>query len=142
MRSYLNHWITFAISKRRKGVIVNIGNLRGKAVPIENIPTYKLQHLKTAILNILHLAPNSLSDIVCYVFERPINRSIWSIMQRLVIGVVVYFVWQVQNLRIFQMQSRSISELCGIIRQNVRLILSSLKIRSSRQAKEDAGQLA
>ncbi|GJY15876.1 armadillo-like helical domain-containing protein [Tanacetum coccineum] len=79
-----------------------------------------LEHLKTAILNILHLAPNSLSDIVCYVFERPINRSIWSIMQRLVIGVVVYFVWQVQNLRIFQMQSRSISELCGIIRQNER----------------------
>ncbi|PWA85504.1 RNA-directed DNA polymerase, eukaryota, Reverse transcriptase zinc-binding domain protein [Artemisia annua] len=53
----------------------------------------------------LESAPDSLSYIVRFVCDRPINRSVWSILQR----------------------------------ENVRLRLLSLKIRSSSQAKEAAG---
>nr|GEV34136.1 RNA-directed DNA polymerase, eukaryota, reverse transcriptase zinc-binding domain protein [Tanacetum cinerariifolium] len=86
----------------------------------------------------LDSSPNSLTDSVLYVCQRPFNRSIWSILQRLVIGALVYFVWQERNLRRFQMKSIPVKELCGIIRKNVWLRLLTLKIRSSRQAKEAA----
>lgn len=87
----------------------------------------------------LQSAPNSLSEIVPYVYGRPMNKSVWSISQRLVIGALVYFIWQERNLRFFQQKKRTFSQLCGIIRDNVRLRLLSLKISSSRQAKEAAG---
>ncbi|PWA58266.1 poly(ADP-ribose) polymerase [Artemisia annua] len=87
----------------------------------------------------MEFAPNSLSDIIRFVCDRPINRSVWSILQRLVIGALVYFVWQERNLRRFQQKNRPINELFGIIRDNVRLRLLSLKIRNSSQAKEAAG---
>ncbi|GKF22365.1 hypothetical protein Tco_0074687, partial [Tanacetum coccineum] len=41
-----------------------------------------------------------------------------------------------RNLRRFQFKKRPASDLCGIIRDNVRLRILSLKIRSSRQAME------
>ncbi|GJW47602.1 putative reverse transcriptase domain-containing protein [Tanacetum coccineum] len=66
-------------------------------------------------------------------------RSIWSILQRLVIGAMVYFIWQERNLRRFQAKSRLVNELCGMIRDNVRLKLMSLKIRKSVQVMEAAG---
>ncbi|GJT77731.1 putative RNA-directed DNA polymerase [Tanacetum coccineum] len=87
----------------------------------------------------LQFAPNSLSEIVPYVCGRPLNKSVWSISQRLVIGALVYFIWQERNLRFFQQKNRTFSDLCGIIKENVRLRLLSLKIRGSRQAKEAAG---
>ncbi|GKD69131.1 zinc finger, CCHC-type containing protein [Tanacetum coccineum] len=67
------------------------------------------------------------------------KSEIWSISQRLVTGALVYFIWQERNLRHFQQNKRTFSEQCGIIRDNVRLRSLSLKIKSSRQAKEAAG---
>lgn len=87
----------------------------------------------------LDCAPNLLAEIVPYMYERPMNSSVWSILQRLVIGALVYFVWQEINFRKFQLKSRPVKVLSGIIRENVRLRLLSLKIRSSRQAMEAAG---
>ncbi|GKA13646.1 RNA-directed DNA polymerase, eukaryota, reverse transcriptase zinc-binding domain protein [Tanacetum coccineum] len=81
----------------------------------------------------LDFAPYTLSDIIVYLYGRLINRSILSILQRLVIGVMVYFIWQEQNLQRFQAKSRPVRDLCGIIRDNVRLKLMSLKIRKSVQ---------
>ncbi|GJT53331.1 RNA-directed DNA polymerase, eukaryota, reverse transcriptase zinc-binding domain protein [Tanacetum coccineum] len=89
----------------------------------------------------LSFAPISLSEIAPYVGGRPLNKSVWSISQRLVIGALVYFIWQEQNLRFFLQKNRTFSELCGIIKENMRLRLLSLKIRRSRQAKEAAGIL-
>nr|GEZ71378.1 RNA-directed DNA polymerase, eukaryota, reverse transcriptase zinc-binding domain protein [Tanacetum cinerariifolium] len=71
-------------------------------------------------------------------YVRPINRSIWSILQRLVIGSMVYFIWLERNLRRFQDKRRLAKDLCGIIRGNVRLRLMSLKIRKSVQVMEAA----
>ncbi|GJX28615.1 putative RNA-directed DNA polymerase [Tanacetum coccineum] len=86
----------------------------------------------------LDSAPNALSVLVPYIAGRPINRSIWSILQRLVIGTLVYFIWQERNLRRFQMKSRSVKDLCMIIKDVVRFRLLSLKIRSSKQVMEAA----
>nr|GFC77804.1 RNA-directed DNA polymerase, eukaryota, reverse transcriptase zinc-binding domain protein [Tanacetum cinerariifolium] len=79
-----------------------------------------------------------LSDIISYLSGRPINRSIWSILQRLVISSMVYFIWLERNLRRFQDKRRLAKDLCGIIRGNVRLRLMSLKIRKSVQVMEAA----
>ncbi|GKD53165.1 RNA-directed DNA polymerase, eukaryota, reverse transcriptase zinc-binding domain protein [Tanacetum coccineum] len=68
-------------------------------------------------------ALDDLYQIISYIVARPINRSIWNIIHRLVIGAVVYFLWQEQNLRLFK-----------LIRDNVRLRLLSLKIRRSKQS--------
>ncbi|PWA58015.1 Gamma interferon inducible lysosomal thiol reductase GILT [Artemisia annua] len=97
-------------------------------------PLRKLKNAQDMIR--LDYAPNSLTHIVPYVCNRPINRSIWSILQRLVIGALIYFVWQERNLRRFQHKNRPVKELYGIIRENVRLRLLSLKIRNSKQAKD------
>nr|GEU94101.1 60S ribosomal protein L27-like [Tanacetum cinerariifolium] len=70
--------------------------------------------------------------------KRPINRSIWSILQRLVIGFIVYFIWLERNLRRFQNKRRPVKDLCGIIRDNVRLRLMSLKIKKFVQVMEAA----
>nr|GEY81844.1 RNA-directed DNA polymerase, eukaryota, reverse transcriptase zinc-binding domain protein [Tanacetum cinerariifolium] len=69
---------------------------------------------------------------------QPINRSIWSILKRLVIGSMVYFIWLERNLHRFQDKRRPVKDLCGIIRDNVRLRLMSLKIKKSVQVMEAA----
>lgn len=66
------------------------------------------------------------------------NKSIWSIIQRLVIGVVVYFLWQERNLRFFQGKYSSFDDVYQLIRENVRLRLLSSKIRRLKQSFEAA----
>ncbi|GJV39587.1 RNA-directed DNA polymerase, eukaryota, reverse transcriptase zinc-binding domain protein [Tanacetum coccineum] len=95
----------------------------------QNIPRHAFifrlainQHLKTQdrIASFkemvrLQLAPNSLSEIVPYVYGRPLNMSIWSISQRLVIDTLVYFIWLERNLRHFQQKKITFSELVGLL---------------------------
>lgn len=50
----------------------------------------------------LDCASNDLYQVIDYVIARPVNKSIWCIIQRLVIGAIVYFLWQERNLRFFQ----------------------------------------
>ncbi|GKC37655.1 RNA-directed DNA polymerase, eukaryota, reverse transcriptase zinc-binding domain protein, partial [Tanacetum coccineum] len=45
----------------------------------------------------LDYALDDLYQIISYIVARPINRSIWNIIHRLVIGAVVYFLWQEQK---------------------------------------------
>lgn len=83
-------------------------------------------------------APNCLQDLIGYFQRIPINKSIWSVLQRLVLGAVVYYVWQERNLRIFQSKSRPKDDLCKLIKEVVRLRCLSLKIKSSKQSLEAA----
>ena len=83
-------------------------------------------------------APSSFHQIVLYLCGRPVNKSIWSVLQRLVFGALVYFIWQERNSRCFQNKSRSFDELCGIVRDTVRCKMMSLKVRPSRQSYEAA----
>ncbi|GJT92641.1 hypothetical protein Tco_1081486 [Tanacetum coccineum] len=75
----------------------------------------------------LDYAPNSWHDIVEFILKRPINNSIWSILQRLVLGATVYMVWQERNFRTFQDRHRSLEELCNLIKDMVRLRIMGLK---------------
>ncbi|GJW60012.1 RNA-directed DNA polymerase, eukaryota, reverse transcriptase zinc-binding domain protein [Tanacetum coccineum] len=82
--------------------------------------------------------PDNLYAAFDYMSSRPITKSIWCIIQRLVLGATVYFIWIERNSRIFQQQSRSIEDMCAIIRENVRLRLLSLKIKRSKHSLEAA----
>ncbi|GJX75384.1 RNA-directed DNA polymerase, eukaryota, reverse transcriptase zinc-binding domain protein [Tanacetum coccineum] len=81
----------------------------------------------------LDYAPNSWHDIVEYILKRPLNKSIWSILQRLVLGSTVYMVWQERNLRTFQNRHRSMEELCNLFKDVVRLRIMGLSLKASSQ---------
>nr|GEY07236.1 hypothetical protein [Tanacetum cinerariifolium] len=65
------------------------------------------------------------------VWCRPINKSIWSILQRLLLGATVYTVWQERNLRMFQNRKRSVDMVCNIVKDMVRLRVLSLSLNPS-----------
>ncbi|PWA47512.1 RNA-directed DNA polymerase, eukaryota, Reverse transcriptase zinc-binding domain protein [Artemisia annua] len=46
--------------------------------------------------------PDNIYQVLDFMIGRPMNKSIWSIIHRLVIGAVVYVIWQERNVRIFQ----------------------------------------
>ncbi|XP_071705222.1 uncharacterized protein [Rutidosis leptorrhynchoides] len=80
-------------------------------------------------------APDSWPDLIEYLQQRPINKSVWSIIQRLILGACVYYIWQERNLRLFQEKSRPLVNLVNIIKKNITLKLNGLTIKKSRQAK-------
>ncbi|GKC04395.1 RNA-directed DNA polymerase, eukaryota, reverse transcriptase zinc-binding domain protein [Tanacetum coccineum] len=81
----------------------------------------------------LDYTPNRWQDLLQFLLARPINKSIWSILQRLVLGASVYLIWQERNLRIFQNRHRSKEELCDLIKDVVRLRIMGLNLKASRQ---------
>ena len=66
------------------------------------------------------------------------NNSIWSVIQRLVFGAVVYFLWQERNIRIFQKDFRTDETVFKIIVDTVRYKLLGLKIKHSLEARKAA----
>ena len=60
--------------------------------------------------------------------NRPAKNSIWSVIQRLVWGASVYFIWQERNIRLFGSNSRTEDELFKIITDSVRFRIMGLKI--------------
>ncbi|PWA98655.1 hypothetical protein CTI12_AA001400 [Artemisia annua] len=52
-------------------------------------------------------------------------------MGRLVLGALVYFIWQECNLRLFHDKNRNVESLCCIIKEQVRLRIMSLKVKCS-----------
>ena len=86
----------------------------------------------------LDYAPNCWSEIQEYMLRRPINKSIWSILQRLVIGAAIYYLWQERNFRTFQGRFRSFDEVFNLIKDTVRLRVMSLSLNASPQVHEAA----
>ncbi|PWA53535.1 reverse transcriptase zinc-binding domain-containing protein [Artemisia annua] len=74
---------------------------------------------------------NSWAQIISSIVNRPAQNSIWSVIQRLVLGASVYFVWQERNLRLFGGHSRTVEELTKIVIDNVRLRLMGLKLKTT-----------
>ncbi|PWA61076.1 reverse transcriptase domain, Reverse transcriptase zinc-binding domain protein [Artemisia annua] len=74
--------------------------------------------------NVSNCWPQIISSIV----NRPAKNSIWSVIQRLVWGASVYFIWQERNVRLFGNNSRTENELFKIIIDTVRFRLMGLKI--------------
>ena len=86
----------------------------------------------------LNNAPSNWSDIVVFMLKRPLNKSIWSIMQSLVIGAAVYFVWQERNLRTFQDVTRNVDVICQLIKDTVRVRVMGLNLNDFDQVLECA----
>jgi hypothetical protein len=59
------------------------------------------------------------------------SKSIGVIIQKLMLGAIVYFIWQERNLRLFQNKNRNVEDLCNQIIEIVRLKLLGLKIKNS-----------
>ncbi|GKC15682.1 RNA-directed DNA polymerase, eukaryota, reverse transcriptase zinc-binding domain protein, partial [Tanacetum coccineum] len=79
----------------------------------------------------LENAPNNWSDILLFMLQRPFNKSIWSVLQRLLIGASIYFIWMERNLRIFQGKSRSVDGICSMIKEAVRLRIMGLTLNDT-----------
>nr|GEU31416.1 RNA-directed DNA polymerase, eukaryota, reverse transcriptase zinc-binding domain protein [Tanacetum cinerariifolium] len=79
-------------------------------------------------------AHDNLFAYIDYIVSRPIGKSIWSIIQRLVLGSTIYYIWIERNNRLFQRHSRSVDDICSIIKDYVRYRLMSLKIKKSKQS--------
>ncbi|PWA73751.1 reverse transcriptase zinc-binding domain-containing protein [Artemisia annua] len=79
----------------------------------------------------LDFAPNNLQALIQFMVNRPVNKTIWSILQRLLIGACVYYLWQERNLRIFQGKSSSVDDLCSLIRDVMRLRIMGLTLKAS-----------
>lgn len=70
-------------------------------------------------------------DIINYLSPRAKHNSSWSVVARLLLGSMVYFVWQERNIIIFKKGRRSIDCLVGLIFKEVRLKLMSLSFKNS-----------
>ncbi|GKA56643.1 hypothetical protein Tco_0755715 [Tanacetum coccineum] len=83
-------------------------------------------------------APDNLYSIIDYISSRPICKSIWSIIQRLVLGASMYHLWIERNKIILQGKSRNVDDICSMIKDLVRLRILGLKIKGSKQAVDAA----
>ncbi|GKA98534.1 RNA-directed DNA polymerase, eukaryota, reverse transcriptase zinc-binding domain protein, partial [Tanacetum coccineum] len=66
------------------------------------------------------------------------NNTLWSIIQRLVFGAAVYFIWQERNFRLFRSVERPADKVFDIIVDTVRLRLLGLKIKRSHEVDKAA----
>ncbi|GJW04780.1 RNA-directed DNA polymerase, eukaryota, reverse transcriptase zinc-binding domain protein [Tanacetum coccineum] len=78
------------------------------------------------------------AEIVSGVFVRKANNTLWSIIQRLVFGAAVYFIWQEHNFRLFRSVERPADKVFDIIVDTVRLRLLGLKIKRSHEVEKAA----
>ncbi|PWA70874.1 reverse transcriptase domain, Reverse transcriptase zinc-binding domain protein [Artemisia annua] len=67
-------------------------------------------------------------EVVSGTVNKAASNKIWSIIQRLIFGAAVYFIWQERNFRIFKKCARSDEALFSLITETIRLRLIGLKI--------------
>ncbi|PWA50598.1 RNA-directed DNA polymerase, eukaryota, Reverse transcriptase zinc-binding domain protein [Artemisia annua] len=72
---------------------------------------------------------NSWAQIISSVVNFPAKNTIWSVIQRLVLGASVYFIWQERNVRLFSNFGRSEDELLKMIIASVRSRIMGLKLQ-------------
>nr|GEV10586.1 hypothetical protein [Tanacetum cinerariifolium] len=80
--------------------------------------------------------PDKWDLIIKRMEELPCNRNIMSILRRVVISACIYYIWSERNRRLFSYEKRSYSNLTDEITNNVRLKLTTLTVKDSRQIKD------
>lgn len=75
--------------------------------------------------------PEFWNNITSHITARYKHNEVWSLLSRLVLGALVYFIWQERNARIFSKRTRSPQQLKEEIIQEIRLKLMSLNWKSS-----------
>nr|GEX66185.1 RNA-directed DNA polymerase, eukaryota, reverse transcriptase zinc-binding domain protein [Tanacetum cinerariifolium] len=71
------------------------------------------------------------AKIISGISIRKANNTLWSIIQRLVFGAAVYFIWQEHNFRLFRSVERPADKVFDIIVDTARLRLLVSKIKRS-----------
>ncbi|GJY24099.1 hypothetical protein Tco_0397757 [Tanacetum coccineum] len=66
----------------------------------------------------------------------PSNNNIWSIVRRIVCGVVVYYIWQEKNNRLFKNEKMDRNTIFNIVKETVGMKLIGIKVKDSRTIKE------
>ena len=74
------------------------------------------------------------ASVISNIVNRPANNSIWSVIQRLSFGAIVYFIWQERNIRRMQKSSRSEDVVFNCIVSTIRFKLLGLNIKHSKDA--------
>ncbi|GKB44263.1 RNA-directed DNA polymerase, eukaryota, reverse transcriptase zinc-binding domain protein [Tanacetum coccineum] len=74
---------------------------------------------------------NCWPSIISAIVNKSSNNTIWSVIQRLVWGACVYFIWQERNGRCFMKMFRDIDCLFNMIMDSVRLRLLGLTIKTT-----------
>ncbi|PWA51294.1 Phytosulfokine [Artemisia annua] len=77
----------------------------------------------------LDYVSNTWAQIISSITNIPAKNTIWSVIQRLVLGASVYFLWQERNVRLFSNYGRSENELFKIIVESVRSRIMGLKLQ-------------
>ena len=72
---------------------------------------------------------NSWAQVISSVVNIQAKNTIWSVIQRLMLGATVYFIWQERNMRLFGSYGRTENELFKIIVDAVRFRIMGLKLR-------------
>ena len=72
---------------------------------------------------------NCWPQIISYIVNLPAKNSIWSVIQRLVWGATIYYVWQERNIRLFGGNSRTEDVLFKIITKAVRFRIMGLQLK-------------
>ncbi|GJR98086.1 RNA-directed DNA polymerase, eukaryota, reverse transcriptase zinc-binding domain protein [Tanacetum coccineum] len=60
------------------------------------------------------------------------NNSIWSVVKRLCVGALVYYIWQERNAKHFKNETRSGECVQGLIEEIVKMRLMSLTVKDSK----------
>ncbi|GJZ76220.1 RNA-directed DNA polymerase, eukaryota, reverse transcriptase zinc-binding domain protein [Tanacetum coccineum] len=81
---------------------------------------------------------NEWASIISYISNKPANNTIWSVIQRLVWGACVYFLWQERNIRWFVKKFRDVECLYKIIEDTVRFKLLGLNLKNTPNVQEAA----
>ncbi|GKA59321.1 RNA-directed DNA polymerase, eukaryota, reverse transcriptase zinc-binding domain protein [Tanacetum coccineum] len=74
---------------------------------------------------------NDWACIISFISNKPATNTIWSIIQRLVLGACVYFLWQERNCRCFVKKFRDVECLYKIIVDIIRMKLMGLTMKCS-----------
>nr|GEW44821.1 ribonuclease H-like domain-containing protein [Tanacetum cinerariifolium] len=78
------------------------------------------------------------AEVVSGITVRKASNSLWSVIQRLVFGVAIYYIWQERNFRLFRKNERSTDVVFKLIVDTVRLKLMVLKTKYSTKVEKAA----
>ncbi|GKD77238.1 RNA-directed DNA polymerase, eukaryota, reverse transcriptase zinc-binding domain protein [Tanacetum coccineum] len=77
----------------------------------------------------LEMVRNEWASVISNIVNRPANNTIWSVIQRIMFGAVVYFIWQERNIRRVDQVCRSDKGVFKCIVNAVRFKLMGLKLK-------------
>ncbi|PWA44779.1 Phytosulfokine [Artemisia annua] len=84
---------------------------------------------KTQPLGKLEMVGNEWAGVISRIVNKPSSNTIWSVIQRLLFGATVYFVWQERNMRRANQTSRSEDVVFNCIANTVRFKLLGLTLK-------------